>query len=158
MKGNVFQQADLNLTFARQEKPSLMFYFINTFSITLPFFTAIFFSPYWWGHFCRKDFASIGANSFLKELTPFKWASQQTGNYKVVYIPIRFSHLLILIIPHQCSAEKFHNWGQCPRALEKVGTFEKKVGTVWGKWWASDLEVKNQFVIGFHHYLSYSDR
>ena len=33
----------------------------------------------------------------------------------------------------QCSAEKFHNWGQCPRALEKVGTFEKKVGTLWGK-------------------------
>ena len=30
----------------------------------------------------------------------------------------------------QCSAEKFHNWGQCPRAFEKVGTFEKKVGTV----------------------------
>ena len=33
----------------------------------------------------------------------------------------------------QCSAEIFHNWGQCPRALEKVGTFEKKVGTLWGK-------------------------
>ena len=40
----------------------------------------------------------------------------------------------------QCSAEKFHNWGQCPRAFEKVGTFEKKVGTfekkvgtLWGK-------------------------
>ena len=33
----------------------------------------------------------------------------------------------------QCSAEKFHNWGQCPGALEKVGTFEKKVGTLWGK-------------------------
>ena len=33
----------------------------------------------------------------------------------------------------QCSAEKFHNWGQCPRAPEKVGTFEKKVGTLWGK-------------------------
>ena len=33
----------------------------------------------------------------------------------------------------QCSAEKFHNWGQCPRALEKVGTLEKKVGTLWGK-------------------------
>ena len=31
---------------------------------------------------------------------------------------------------YQCSAEKFHNWGQCPRALEKVGTFEKKVGTL----------------------------
>ena len=30
----------------------------------------------------------------------------------------------------QCSAENFHNWGQCPRALEKVGTFEKKVGTL----------------------------
>ena len=42
--------------------------------------------------------------------------------------------------------------GQCPRALEKVGTFEKKVGTLWGKWCASDLEVKNQFVIGLHHY------
>ena len=28
----------------------------------------------------------------------------------------------------QCSAEKFHNWGQCPTALEKVGTFEKKGG------------------------------
>ena len=33
-------------------------------------------------------------------------------------------------IVFQCSAEKFHNWGQCPRALEKVGTFEKKVGTL----------------------------
>ena len=31
---------------------------------------------------------------------------------------------------YQCSAEKFHNWGQCPRALEKVGTFEKKAGTL----------------------------
>ena len=26
----------------------------------------------------------------------------------------------------QCSAKKFHNWGQCPRGFEKVGTFEKK--------------------------------
>ena len=33
----------------------------------------------------------------------------------------------------QCSAEKFHNWGQCPRALEKVGTFEKKRGDIVGK-------------------------
>ena len=30
----------------------------------------------------------------------------------------------------QCSAETFHNWGQCPRALENVGTFEKKAGTL----------------------------
>ena len=30
----------------------------------------------------------------------------------------------------QCFAEKFHNWGQCPKALEKVGTFEKKAGTL----------------------------
>ena len=33
----------------------------------------------------------------------------------------------------QCSAERFHNWGQCTRALEKVGTFEKKAGTLWEK-------------------------
>ena len=36
----------------------------------------------------------------------------------------------VCMIHVQCSAEKFHNWGQCPRALEKVGTFEKKVGTL----------------------------
>ena len=41
---------------------------------------------------------------------------------------ISFGHL-----SSQCSAEKFHNWGQCPRALGKVGTLEKKVGTLWGK-------------------------
>ena len=29
--------------------------------------------------------------------------------------------------------QKFHNWGQCPRTLEKVGTFEKKAGTLWEK-------------------------
>ena len=48
-------------------------------------------------------------------------------------------HLSLLVILHnedllrydiQCSAEKFQNWGQCPRALEKLGTFEKKVGTL----------------------------
>ena len=46
----------------------------------------------------------------------------------------------VLWVLVQCFAEKFHNWGQCPRALEKVGTFEekvgtfeKKVGTLWGK-------------------------
>ena len=37
---------------------------------------------------------------------------------------------LMARLPWQCSAEKFHNWGQCPRALEKVGTFEKKAGTL----------------------------
>ena len=38
-----------------------------------------------------------------------------------------------MFIFNQCSAEKFRNWGQCPRALEKVGTFEKKSGDIVGK-------------------------
>ena len=36
--------------------------------------------------------------------------------------------------------------------LEKVGTFEKKVGTLWEKRLDSDLEVRNQFSISLHHY------
>ena len=44
-----------------------------------------------------------------------------------------FTETIFPFSNEQCSAEKFHNWGQCPRALEKVGTFEKKVGTLWGK-------------------------
>ena len=38
-----------------------------------------------------------------------------------------------IIMCKQCSAEKVDNWGKCPSALEKVRTFEKKVGTLWGK-------------------------
>ena len=37
--------------------------------------------------------------------------------------------------------------GQCPKALEKVGTFEKKAGTLTKKWWDSNLAGKNQFSI-----------
>ena len=50
-------------------------------------------------------------------------------------MPVNSSHLvhqivIIALVFPQCSAEKFHNWGQCPRALENVGTFEKKAGTL----------------------------
>ena len=51
------------------------------------------------------------------------------SSYRIVHFSAEFK----IFICYQCSAEKFHNWGQCPRALEKVGTFEKKVGTLWGK-------------------------
>ena len=54
----------------------------------------------------------------------------------------------------QCSAEKFHNWGQCPRALEKVGTFEKKVGTLWGNdgpvIWRSKISLSLVYIITDH--------
>ena len=54
----------------------------------------------------------------------------------------------------QCSAEKFHNWGQCPRALEKVGTFEKK----WGHCgendapviWRSKISLSSVYIITDH--------
>ena len=44
-----------------------------------------------------------------------------------------FLPIIYMFIFNQCSAEKFRNWGQCPRALEKVGTFEKKSGDIVGK-------------------------
>ena len=40
----------------------------------------------------------------------------------------------------QCSAEKFQNWGECPSALEKVGTFEKK----WGHCGGNDGKVNGK--------------
>ena len=59
--------------------------------------------------------------------------------------------LNVFAMKSQCSAEKFHNWGQCPRALENVGTFEKKAGTLCEKLWDSDLEVKKSV---FHKFAS----
>ena len=54
----------------------------------------------------------------------------------------------------QCSAEKFHNWEQCPRALEKVGTFEKKVGTLWEndgtEIWRSEISFPLVYIITDH--------
>ena len=54
----------------------------------------------------------------------------------------------------QCSAEKFHNWGQCPRAFEKVGTFEKKVGHCGENdgpvIWRSKISLSSVYIITDH--------
>ena len=55
----------------------------------------------------------------------------------------------------QCSAEKFHNWEQCPRALEKVGTFEKKGEGHCGEndgpvIWRSKISLPSVYIITDH--------
>ena len=62
-------------------------------------------------------------------------------------VPIHPELMVVGVYVYSVLPRNF-NWGQCPSAFEKVGTFEKKVGTFWGKRWDSDLKVK----INLQHY------
>ena len=49
---------------------------------------------------------------------------------------------------NQCFAVKFHNWGQCPRAPEKVGTSENRwghCGKIMGQRFGGQKSVFHQF-------------